>query len=210
MKTENLSQRVLFQFYRMRARRLRIEREGSNQRGECLDCPEKLAQPLPKMAEPNLPQPVAEIPWGNNIALLEKLKDPGVRLWYARQTVANVLCKERSRVIVEYTLRELPNEEIERIADTYHAWRGEPGAGGFEAYEDTSGFCKSATFEEIRSHGRVLIFARYVGAEAVKDEGEPFEEKIPHLVAQVNEQFTESQRLEEKIWSNLEALGYGG
>ena len=50
---------------------------------------EKLAQPLSKTAKPNLPQPVAEIPWGHNIALLEKLKDPGVRLWYARQTVAN-------------------------------------------------------------------------------------------------------------------------
>jgi predicted nuclease of restriction endonuclease-like (RecB) superfamily len=36
-----------------------------------------------------LPQPVAEIPWGHNIALIEKLKDPQLRLWYARQTVTN-------------------------------------------------------------------------------------------------------------------------
>ena len=36
-----------------------------------------------------LQQPVAEIPWGHNIVLIEKLKDSAQRLWYAQQTVAN-------------------------------------------------------------------------------------------------------------------------
>ncbi|MGH7145050.1 MAG: PDDEXK nuclease domain-containing protein [Planctomycetota bacterium] len=36
-----------------------------------------------------LPQPVAEIPWGHNVWLLEKVKAPAVRLWYARKAVAN-------------------------------------------------------------------------------------------------------------------------
>ena len=50
-----------------------------------------LQQPVGESAAPeldgrNLPQAAAEIPWGHNIALIEKLKDPIERLWYARQT----------------------------------------------------------------------------------------------------------------------------
>jgi type I restriction enzyme M protein len=40
------------------------------------------------------------------------------------------------------------------------------------------GFCKAAKLEEIRKHGYVLTRGRYVGAEAVEDDGEPFEEKM--------------------------------
>jgi predicted nuclease of restriction endonuclease-like (RecB) superfamily len=36
-----------------------------------------------------LPQAVAEIPWGHNVTLLEKLKDSAQRTWYARQATAN-------------------------------------------------------------------------------------------------------------------------
>lgn len=35
------------------------------------------------------PQPVAQIPWGHNVDLIEKLKDHDQRLWYAQQTTAN-------------------------------------------------------------------------------------------------------------------------
>ena len=111
--------------------------------------------------------------------------------------------------LVDRTHRELSDEEIQRIATTYHAWRGEPDAGSFDGYENTPGFCKAATLDEIRAHGHVLTPGRYVGAEEVEDDGEPFEQKMPRLVAQLNEQFAESQRLEQKIQSNLEALGYG-
>ncbi len=41
-----------------------------------------------------------------------------------------------------------------------------------------AGFCKSATTEEIAKHNFVLTLGRYVGADAVEDEGEPFEEKF--------------------------------
>ena len=76
-------------------------------------------------------------------------------------------------------------------------------------YADIPGFCKSATTEEIAGHGHVLTPGRYVGAEEAEDDGEPFEEKMPRLVATLNEQFAGSRKLEKAIRSNLEKFGYG-
>jgi type I restriction enzyme M protein len=56
-------------------------------------------------------------------------------------------------VLVDRTRRELTGEEVQKIADTYHAWRGEDGAG---EYADVAGFCKSASMDDIRKHGHVL------------------------------------------------------
>ncbi|MHB9022213.1 MAG: N-6 DNA methylase [Halothiobacillus sp.] len=75
-------------------------------------------------------------------------------------------------------------------------------------YIDIAGFCKSATTAEIAAHGYVLTPGRYVGAEEVEDDGEPFEEKMQRLVAQLDEQFAESAKLEQSIKTNLERLGY--
>jgi type I restriction enzyme M protein len=108
--------------------------------------------------------------------------------------------------MVDRTHRELTDEEIARIADTYHAWRGEKEAG---EYKDVPGFCKSATLEEIRKHGYVLTPGRYVGAEAAEDDDEPFEEKMKRLVVQLREQQAEARRLDEAIWRNIKELGYG-
>ncbi|EIC30872.1 MULTISPECIES: type I restriction-modification system subunit M [Methylomicrobium] len=68
-------------------------------------------------------------------------------------------------VLVDRTRRELTDDEIARIAATYHAWRGEADAG---EYLDIPGFCKSATLDEIRKHGHVLTPGCYVGAEATR------------------------------------------
>jgi type I restriction enzyme M protein len=101
----------------------------------------------------------------------------------------------------------LKAEEIARIADTYHAWRGEKGAG---EYADVAGFCKSASLDEVRKHGHVLTPGRYVGAEAQEEDGEPFEEKMRRLVAVLREQQAEAAKLDAVIAANLEELGYGG
>ncbi len=108
--------------------------------------------------------------------------------------------------LVDRTHRELTDEDIARIANTYHAWRGEKDAG---EYEDVAGFCKSATMEEIRRHGHVLTPGRYVGAEAQTDDGEPFEEKMKRLVATLREQQGEAAKLDAAIAANLKELGYG-
>jgi type I restriction enzyme M protein len=108
--------------------------------------------------------------------------------------------------LVDRTHRELTEEEIARIATTYHAWRGEPGTG---IYQDVPGFCKSAILEEIKSHGYVLTPGRYVGAEEAEDDDEPFEDKMQRLRQKLEEQFQESTRLEKEIRLNLKGLGYG-
>ncbi|MHB1101078.1 MAG: SAM-dependent DNA methyltransferase, partial [Burkholderiales bacterium] len=60
----------------------------------------------------------------------------------------------------------------------------------------------------IKQHGYVLTPGRYVGAEEVEDDGEPFEEKMARLVVELNGQFAESAKLETAIRQNLEGLGH--
>jgi type I restriction enzyme M protein len=108
-------------------------------------------------------------------------------------------------VMVDRTRRELTDEDVKKIANTYHAWRGEKNA---VEYADLSGFCKSATLEEIKKQGYVLTPGRYVGAEEQEDDGEPFEEKMKRLVSEWKVQQKEASRLDALIAANLKGLGY--
>jgi type I restriction enzyme M protein len=115
--------------------------------------------------------------------------------------------------LIDRVHRELTDEDIAKIADTYHAWCGKPSPSTGEEqaeYQDIPGFCKSATLDEIRSHGHILTPGRYVGAAAVEDDGEPFEEKMARLTAELRGQMEESTKLDKIIWANLEDIGYGG
>jgi len=94
-------------------------------------------------------------------------------------------------------------EDIAKIADTYHKWRNE------DSYEDVPGFCKSANLDEIKAHDFVLTPGRYVGAEEVEDDGEPFEEKMERLTARLSGQMAEADNLDEQIQTALGILGYG-
>ncbi len=107
--------------------------------------------------------------------------------------------------LVDRVHRELTDEEVAQIARTYHAWRGEPDAG---YYEDVPGFCKSATLKEIADQGYVLTPGRYVGAEEMADDGEPFEEKMERLTKELEAQFAEGARLETEIRENLGGAGF--
>lgn len=107
-------------------------------------------------------------------------------------------------VMIDRTRRELTDDDIKKIADTYHAWRGEKDA---RAYEDIPGFCKAAKLEEIRGHNYVLTPGRYVGSEAAEEDDEPFEIKFPRLVAELESQFAESDNLTATIRRKLEMLG---
>ena len=114
--------------------------------------------------------------------------------------------------LIDRVHRELTDTDIGKIVSTYHAWRGDPTTKDTKlpAYADIAGFCKSATTAEIATHGHVLTPGRYVGAEEVEDDGEPFEEKMKRLVAELDAQFAESAMMEKLIKANLKGLGYGG
>jgi type I restriction enzyme M protein len=107
--------------------------------------------------------------------------------------------------MIDRVHRELTSEDIAKIAATYHRWRGD-GEGD---YEDVAGFCRSASFDEVHQHNYVLTPGRYVGAEDVEDDDEPFEVKMPRLVAQLDTLFNESNELETAIRGNLQGMGYG-
>ena len=123
--------------------------------------------------------------------------------------------------MADHTHKELTDDDLTRIANTYHAWRLPAGQAGGEQeaglpagqageYADIAGFCKSTPLEDIRKHGHVLTPGRYVGAEAVEDDGEPFEEKMRRLTATLREQQAEAAKLDAAIAANLRELGYGG
>jgi type I restriction enzyme M protein len=129
---------------------------------------------------------------------------PGGKFRDRRGEILFIDARKMGRM-VDRTHRELTDEDIARIANTYHAWRGEKEAG---KYADVPGFCKSATLEDVRKHGHVLTPGRYVGAEAVEDDGEPFDEKMKRLVAQLREQQAEAAKLDAAIAANLRELGF--
>ena len=110
----------------------------------------------------------------------------------------------RMGTLVDRVHRELSEEDLDSIAEVYHQWRSVDGS-----YEDKPGWWKSATLDEIKTHGYVLTPGRYVGAEEVEDDGIPFEEKMSELSATLYEQFAKADQLEATIKTNLEALGYG-
>ncbi len=116
--------------------------------------------------------------------------------------------------LIDRVHRELTDADLEKITSTYHAWRGDTLSINSQPstinYSDLPGFCKSATTAEIAAHGHVLTPGRYVGAEEVEDDGDPFEEKMPRLVAELHAQFAGSAKLEQAIKANLRGLGYGG
>ena len=114
--------------------------------------------------------------------------------------------RKLGHMIGPHAHRDLSPEDIARVADTYHAWRGGQDEG---EYEDVSGFCRSATLEEIRKHGHVLTPGRYVGAEPQPDDGVPFEDKMARLAGEWREQQAEAQRLDAAIEENLKGLGFG-
>jgi type I restriction enzyme M protein len=135
---------------------------------------------------------------------LTKNKKDGIR----RDRRGEVLFIDARKMgtLIDRVHRELTEADLGRIVGTYRAWRGEAGA---DAHQDVAGFCKSAGILEIAGHGHVLTPGRYVGAEEVEEDGEPFEVKMARLVAELDGQFKEGARLEAEIRRNLGGLGYG-
>ena len=115
--------------------------------------------------------------------------------------------------LIDRVHRELTDEDIAKIAETYHAWKLGRDPKGLErplgsgVYQDIPGFCKSATLKEIQEQGYVLTPGRYVGAAELEEDDEPFEQKMARLTKELEAQFEESDKLEEAIRENLKRLG---
>lgn len=111
--------------------------------------------------------------------------------------------------MVDRAERALSNEEIVKISDTFHAWRGSASANAKGVvYEDVPGFCRSVTLAEIKDADYALSPSRFVGAAEVEDDGEPVEEKIARLKAELLAAFDESTRLDKIVRDQLERIGW--
>lgn len=102
--------------------------------------------------------------------------------------------------MADRTRKEFTPEDIALIADTYHAWRGETGRVD---YEDVPGFAKAASLDEVRQHKHVLTPGRYVGSQAVIDDGISFAERFSALQVNLEEQFAASEELTANIRAQL-------
>ncbi len=107
---------------------------------------------------------------------------------------------------ISRTQIELTDEDIAKIAGTYHAWRGDNGA---TKYSDGAGFCRVATMEDIKRNGYVLTPGRYVGTEAIEPDLEQFEVKMARLVTRLQTEQEEAQRLDALIAHNLKGISFG-
>lgn len=153
----------------------------------------------------------------------DKRASTGVRPYRDRRGQTLFIDARKLGTMIDRVHRELTDEDIRKIADTYHAWRdvalagpracrvsGQPQGVAPTEYADVPGFCKSAKIEEIRHHNHILTPGRYVGAAEVEDDGEPFEEKMARLTVALRKQTAQSEKLDKLIWANLKDIGYGG
>lgn len=104
--------------------------------------------------------------------------------------------------MVSRKLREFTEEDITKVSKTFDAFRdGE--------IEEEKGFSKVATIDDIAKQDFILTPGRYVGIADIEEDDEPFEEKMARLTGELAKCFEESNRLQEQIKKNLEAIGYG-
>ena len=129
-----------------------------------------------------------------------------VSLWFLsrnKQQKGKVLFVDARNMgqMVTRAVRELTNEDIIKIADTFEAYRQ-------GTLEDEAGFCAVKTFEDIQKQDYILTPGRYVGIAEQEDDGEPFAEKMDRLTTELNGLFKESHRLEEEIKKQLGNIGF--
>ena len=99
--------------------------------------------------------------------------------------------------------RAFAKTDLEHISSTYHNWKKSP-----ENYQDTPGFCKSASLEELTKHNFVLTPGRYVGLKATLDDGIPLSTKINALTKTLGEQMQKEKELDEEIRTQLAKIGF--
>lgn len=106
-------------------------------------------------------------------------------------------------IMINRRNRIFTDDDITKIADTYHNWKKSDGG-----YEDVKGFCKSSTLEDITKHNFVLTPGRYVGIPEEEDDGIPFEEKMATLTTKLNSQMKTGDNLDKEIKDQLSKIGF--
>jgi type I restriction enzyme M protein len=110
-------------------------------------------------------------------------------------------------VLTDRVHRELTEADIEKIASTYHAWRGDSNRK--LDYLDEPGFCISMSISRIFMQGTVLTPGRYVESELTNDDLVNNETVLRDLTTKLNMQMDESVKLSQSVRSKLKELGYG-
>ena len=103
--------------------------------------------------------------------------------------------------MVTRKLRELTEEDILRIADTFRQYE----AG---TLQDEKGFCATVSLDDIKTQDYILTPGRYVGIAEQEDDGEPFEQKMARLTGELSELFDKGHALEAEIRKQLSSIGY--
>lgn len=129
-----------------------------------------------------------------------------VSLWFLNKRKSQLgktlfIDARKMGTMVSRKLREFTDEDIKKLSDTYDAFIT-------GTLEEVKGFCAVSTLEDIAKQDYILTPGRYVGIEEAEDDGEPFEEKMTRLAAELSELFAKSHELEDEIRKKLGAIGY--
>lgn len=120
-------------------------------------------------------------------------KQPGKTLFVDAREMGTMVTRK---------LREFTDEDIAKVAGAFDAFRE-------GTFEPEKGFSAEATIEDIAKQDYIMTPGRYVGIADVEEDDEPFDDKMKRLTGELSELFEESDRLQEQIKKNLEAIGYG-
>lgn len=137
-------------------------------------------------------------------------------LWFLARNKTNGKFRNRTNEILFIDARELgsmisrkqkelTDNDIAKIADTYHNWRSKEWQA---KYKDAAGFCKSANIQEIRKNNYILTPGRYIDFKEAIEDGVAFEEKMQKLTSALKEQMQKASAIDETIKENLKKIGY--
>jgi len=139
-------------------------------------------------------------------------------LWFMSRNRTNGKYRDRSKEIlfidarnmghlINRRTRELSQEDIKAISETYHDWRSKDES--HSSYEDIKGFCNATPIEKVKELDYVLTPGRYVGLAETEDDFD-FKERFTSLKAEFEDQLKEETILNKRISANLEKIKIDG
>ena len=144
-------------------------------------------------------------------------------LWFMSRNRQNGKFRDRTKEIlfidarnlghlINRRTRELSEEDIKKIAETYHNWRNTEGVENHKSsnhqspkYQDIAGFCASASIEKVKELDYVLTPGRYVGLPDDEDDFD-FNARFEALKTELAAQLQEEAALNQQILDNLSKI----